>query len=62
MNKGLLSVKQLFLTFFILMSTGKMIGDAGTMTSDLLKGGDAVRSVFATLDRKREIEPDKLNV
>ncbi|XP_075504716.1 ABC transporter B family member 15-like [Primulina tabacum] len=60
MNKGLLSVKQLFLTFFILMSTGKTIADAGTMTSDLLKGSSAVRSVFATLDRKSEIEPDKI--
>ncbi|KZV17797.1 ABC transporter B family member 15-like [Dorcoceras hygrometricum] len=60
MNKGLLSVKQLFLTFFILMSTGKTIADAGTLTSDLLKGNDAVRSVFATLDRKSEIEPNDI--
>ncbi|XP_073132733.1 putative multidrug resistance protein [Henckelia pumila] len=59
MNKGLLNVKQLFLTFFILMSTGKTIADAGTMTSDLLKGSGAVRSVFATLDRKSGIEPEK---
>ncbi|KAI3452645.1 hypothetical protein Pfo_009309 [Paulownia fortunei] len=58
MGKGLLSSKQLFLAFFILMSTGKTIADAGTMTSDLSKGSSAVRSVFAILDRKSKIESD----
>ncbi|KAL0447196.1 UNVERIFIED_CONTAM: ABC transporter B family member 15 [Sesamum latifolium] len=60
MSKALLSSKQLFLAFFILMSTGKTIADAGTMTSDLSKGSSAVRSVFAILDRKTKIEPDNL--
>ncbi|KAL0408548.1 UNVERIFIED_CONTAM: ABC transporter B family member 15 [Sesamum radiatum] len=60
MSKGLLSSKQLFLAFFILMSTGKTIADAGTMTSDLSKGSGAVRSVFAILDRKTKIEADNL--
>ncbi|KAK4423897.1 putative multidrug resistance protein [Sesamum alatum] len=60
MSKGLLSSKQLFLAFFILMSTGKTIADAGTMTSDLSKGSSAVRSVFAILDRKTKIQPDNL--
>ncbi|KAL0327314.1 UNVERIFIED_CONTAM: putative multidrug resistance protein [Sesamum angustifolium] len=60
MSKGLLSSRQLFLAFFILMSTGKTIADAGTMTSDLSKGSSAVRSVFAILDRKTKIEPDNL--
>ncbi|KAL2547092.1 ABC transporter B family member 15 [Forsythia ovata] len=58
MSKGLLSSKDLFLAFFILMSTGKTIADAGTMTSDLSKGSSAVRSVFAILDRKSKIEPN----
>ncbi|KAL2547074.1 ABC transporter B family member 15 [Forsythia ovata] len=58
MSKGLLSSKNLFLAFFILMSTGKTIADAGTMTSDLSKGSSAVRSVFAILDRKSKIEPN----
>ncbi|KAL2519630.1 ABC transporter B family member 15 [Abeliophyllum distichum] len=58
MSKGLLSSKNLFLAFFILMSTGKTIAEAGTMTSDLSKGSSAVRSVFAILDRKSEIEPN----
>ncbi|KAK2977692.1 hypothetical protein RJ640_000041 [Escallonia rubra] len=58
MNKGLLNYKQLFQAFFILMSTGKNIADAGSMTSDLARGGSAIRSVFAILDRKTEIEPE----
>ncbi|KAG8365998.1 hypothetical protein BUALT_Bualt17G0030300 [Buddleja alternifolia] len=61
MNKGLVSSKHLFQAFFILMSTGKNIADAGSMTSDLAKGSNAVRSVFEILDRKSEIEPDDPN-
>ncbi|KAG5553753.1 hypothetical protein RHGRI_011589 [Rhododendron griersonianum] len=37
LNQGLISSKQLFQAFFILMSTGKTIADAGSMTSDLVK-------------------------
>ncbi|KAL0357840.1 UNVERIFIED_CONTAM: putative multidrug resistance protein [Sesamum calycinum] len=58
MNKELVSSKHLFQAFFILMSTGKNIADAGSMSSDLAKGSNAVRSVFAILDRRTEIEPD----
>lgn len=58
MLQGLLAPKHLFQAFFILVSTGKVIADAGTMTSDLAKGSNAVRSVFEILDRKSEIEPD----
>ncbi|KAI3467623.1 hypothetical protein Pfo_024286 [Paulownia fortunei] len=58
MNKGLVSSKHLFQAFFILMSTGKNIADAGSMSSDLAKGSNSVKSVFAILNRKSEIEPD----
>ncbi|XP_022880981.1 putative multidrug resistance protein [Olea europaea var. sylvestris] len=58
MNKGLLRAKDLFLVFFILMSTGKNVADAGTMTSDLSKGSNAIQSTFAVLDRKSKIEPN----
>ncbi|XP_059633646.1 putative multidrug resistance protein [Cornus florida] len=58
MNQGLVTPKHLFQAFFILMSTGKSIADAGSMTSDLAKGSDAIRSVFTILDRKSEIEPE----
>lgn len=57
-NKSLVSTKHLFQVFFILMSTGKSIADAGSMTSDLAKGVGAIRSIFAILDRKSEIEPE----
>ncbi|KAL6629035.1 hypothetical protein ACP70R_028800 [Stipagrostis hirtigluma subsp. patula] len=48
----------LFQTFLILISTGRVIADAGSMTTDLAKGADAVASVFDILDRDTEIEPD----
>ncbi|KAA8529667.1 hypothetical protein F0562_034233 [Nyssa sinensis] len=58
LNRGLLSSKQLFQAFFTLMSTSKHIADAGSITSDLARGGSAIRSLFAVLYRKSEIEPD----
>ncbi|KAI3730898.1 hypothetical protein L1987_62078 [Smallanthus sonchifolius] len=61
MNKGNVTAKQMFQVFFILMTTGKNIADAGSMSSDLSKGGGAVRSVLAVLDRKTEIDPDDSN-
>ncbi|XP_076941623.1 putative multidrug resistance protein [Bidens hawaiensis] len=51
----------MFQVFFILMTTGKNIADAGSMSSDLAKGGSAVRSVLAVLDRKTEINPNDSN-
>ncbi|KAM1187427.1 hypothetical protein ACFX2J_023354 [Malus domestica] len=56
--KGYVKAKQLFQTFMILVSTGRVIADAGSMTTDLAKGADAVGSVFAVLDRYTKIEPE----
>ncbi|KAJ7981612.1 ABC transporter B family protein [Quillaja saponaria] len=56
--QGLIEPKHLFQAFLILLFTAYSIADAGTMTSDLSKGSSAVRSVFAILDRKSEIDPD----
>ncbi|XP_048494215.1 ABC transporter B family member 15 isoform X2 [Beta vulgaris subsp. vulgaris] len=56
--QGYLTAKELFETFMILVSTGRVIADAGSMTTDLVKGADAVRSVFAVLDRITHIDPD----
>uniref|UniRef100_A0ACD5Z0U5 Uncharacterized protein n=1 Tax=Avena sativa TaxID=4498 RepID=A0ACD5Z0U5_AVESA len=53
-----ITAKALFQTFFILVSTGRVIADAGSMTTDLAKGADAIASVFAVLDRVTEIDPD----
>ncbi|XP_072085762.1 ABC transporter B family member 15 isoform X1 [Arachis hypogaea] len=57
-SHGYITSKALFETFMILVSTGRVIADAGSMTSDLAKGSDAVASVFAILDRYTKIEPD----
>ncbi|KAL4318551.1 hypothetical protein GQ457_18G001090 [Hibiscus cannabinus] len=50
-EKGEISAKDLFQTFIVLMTTGKVIADAGSMTLDLAKGSTAVASVFEILDR-----------
>ena len=54
---GHISSKALFETFLVLFSTGQVIAEAGSMTSDLAKGVDAVTSVFEVLDRDTQIEP-----
>ncbi|KAJ8644878.1 hypothetical protein MRB53_006626 [Persea americana] len=51
-QSGDISASAVFKTFFILVSTGKVIADAGSMTSDLAKGATAVASVFEVLDRE----------
>ncbi|KAF8693398.1 hypothetical protein HU200_038791 [Digitaria exilis] len=53
-----ITAKELFQTFMILVSTGRVIAQAGSMTTDLVKGADAASSVFAILDRKTKIDPD----
>ncbi|ONK70235.1 uncharacterized protein A4U43_C05F31650 [Asparagus officinalis] len=57
-SQGYINSKSLFETFMILVSTGRVIADAGSMTTDLAKGADAVGSVFAVLDRVTSIEPE----
>ncbi|KAA0034243.1 putative multidrug resistance protein [Cucumis melo var. makuwa] len=59
-NQGLVTPKQLFQAFFILMSTGKNIADVGSMSSDIAKGANAIVSIFAVLDRNTEIDPQQL--
>lgn len=56
-----ISSKAFLQTFLILVSTSRVIADAGSMTSDLDKGFDAVRSVFAILDRCTQIHPENPN-
>jgi len=58
--QGYISAKALFKTFLILVSTGKVIADAGSMTNDLAKGSDAIGSVFTILDRYTKIKPDEI--
>ncbi|GMH16519.1 hypothetical protein Nepgr_018360 [Nepenthes gracilis] len=54
-EKGEISAGDVFKTFFILVSTGKVIAEAGSMTSDLSKGSASVASVFEILDRRSQI-------
>ncbi|XP_021771130.1 ABC transporter B family member 15-like [Chenopodium quinoa] len=58
MAHGLLTSKALFQNIIILVTTGRVIAEAGSMTSDLAKGVDVVGSVFAVLDRITKIDPD----
>nr|CAB3474118.1 unnamed protein product [Digitaria exilis] len=46
-QSGEISAGDVFKTFFVLVSTGKLIADAGSMTSDLAKGANAVASDFS---------------
>lgn len=57
-NDGQLTSKALFQTFLVLVTTGRSIADAGTMTNDLANGSDTMGSVFAVLDRFTLIEPE----
>ncbi|KAJ0510484.1 putative Type I protein exporter [Helianthus annuus] len=58
-SKGHLGPKDFFQAFLILINTGKVIADAGTMTNDLSKGFNGVQSVFSVLDRITLIDPEE---
>ncbi|KAD7479524.1 hypothetical protein E3N88_02660 [Mikania micrantha] len=53
-----IGAKSFFQTLLILVSTGRVIGEAGTMTNDLDKGFDGVQSVFNVLDCNTLIDPE----
>ena len=55
-----ISYKHLFQTFFILVATGRLIAETGSMTADLSKGTNALKSVFMTLERKSKMDPDEI--
>ncbi|KAG0493313.1 hypothetical protein HPP92_004307 [Vanilla planifolia] len=57
-HHGDITSKALIQTVMIVVSTGRVIADAGSTTSDLAKGFDSVASVFAVLDRVTAIEPE----
>ncbi|XP_065031997.1 putative multidrug resistance protein [Musa acuminata AAA Group] len=58
MFHGHITAKALFQNVLILISTGRVIAEGGSMTSDLAKGADGVSSVFAVLDRCTHIDPE----
>lgn len=57
-SKGYLTSKAMVQTFSILISTGRVISEAGSMTSDLAKGSSTIGSIFKILDRVTLIESD----
>ncbi|KAH9321486.1 hypothetical protein KI387_016125 [Taxus chinensis] len=59
--KQQIAAKDVFTAFTILTSTARAIADAGSMTSDIAKGSDAVESVFEILDRESRINPQDKN-
>ncbi|KAM7251605.1 hypothetical protein ACFE04_023488 [Oxalis oulophora] len=59
---GDITAEHLFQAFLILVFSAYVIAEAGSMTNDLSKGSNAIRSVFAILDRKTEIEPQNSTV
>ncbi|KAM7480105.1 hypothetical protein LguiA_028318 [Lonicera macranthoides] len=57
-----ITYKHLFQTFFILVATGRVIAETGSMTADLSKGTNALKSIFMILKRKSKMEPNKQDV
>ncbi|KAL3533843.1 hypothetical protein ACH5RR_007364 [Cinchona calisaya] len=57
-SSGYLGAKEFFQTLLILMTTGRVIAEAGAMTNDLAKGSNVVGSIFAVLDRNTLIETE----
>lgn len=57
-----ITYKHLFQTFFILVTTGRVIAETGSMTADLSKGTNALKSIFMILKRKSKMEPNKQDV
>ncbi|XVF14181.1 hypothetical protein REPUB_Repub09cG0035000 [Reevesia pubescens] len=60
-TQGYISSKDLIETFLILVTTGLVIAEAASMTSDLAKSAEVVISLFAILDRYTKIDPDDPN-
>jgi ATP-binding cassette subfamily B (MDR/TAP) protein 1 len=58
---GVISFHAFLWNHFIFARMGRMIADAGSMTSDLAKGSDAATSVFEILDRNSLINPEDHN-
>jgi ATP-binding cassette subfamily B (MDR/TAP) protein 1 len=62
MRRGVVDFSVFLLSYFIFIRTGRMIADAGSMTSDLAKGSEAIKSVFEIMGRNSFIDPDNEGV
>ncbi|PRQ53736.1 putative xenobiotic-transporting ATPase [Rosa chinensis] len=64
-HQGYLTPRSVFETILILVTTGWVIANVGSMTSDLAIGLDAITSIFSILDRTTRIEhraPEEVQV
>ena len=57
-SQGYISPRQVFQTIMILMTTSGVIAEAASMTTNLAKGWNAIRSLFDILDKNTKIEPE----
>lgn len=57
-SEGYVKPRAVFQTIIIIVTTGRVIADAGSMTTILAKGWDAIRAAFAILDKDTNIEPE----
>ncbi|KAJ7553621.1 hypothetical protein O6H91_06G105800 [Diphasiastrum complanatum] len=60
-KNGKATIGGVFEAFFILVGTGRVIADAGTMSPDMVKGTAALASVFDILNRRTEMDADDNN-
>ncbi|KAF3452294.1 hypothetical protein FNV43_RR02727 [Rhamnella rubrinervis] len=58
-SKGYITARQVFQTVLILLTTARVIADAGSITSNIAQGFDAIASLFVILDRDTRIDPEK---
>jgi ATP-binding cassette subfamily B (MDR/TAP) protein 1 len=55
-SKGEASLSQVTKVFFVLVSSGRILAEAGTLTPDIAKGTAAIASVFDILDHRTQID------
>ncbi|KAD4889046.1 hypothetical protein R6Q59_034064 [Mikania micrantha] len=58
---GDITYKQLFQTFYIVVTAGILIAEAGSMTGDISVGTKALKSIFTVLKREGKMKTDPLN-
>lgn len=56
-SQGKATFTEVFQVYMILVSSGRLLAEAGTLTPDIAKGSAAVDSVFEILDRDTLIDP-----
>ncbi|KAJ7548484.1 hypothetical protein O6H91_07G014000 [Diphasiastrum complanatum] len=58
LSKGKISTGQMFQAFLVLLSNGRIVGEAFSMTFNLSKGASAGATLFKIMDRKSQLSTD----